>query len=123
VIFDCCHSGSGTRSFNTDLPRTRRSVQIPSNIPSSLDRHIWGDSEDSRSGRVASGFLYSGLKSHVLLAACGVEQSAFDDPILQGGVFTSAILSVLEATGTESITYAEALQRMDPLPEFVIFLH
>jgi hypothetical protein len=64
---------------------------------------------------MAPGFLHHGLRSHVLLAACGAKEIAYED---QGnGVFTAALLRLLSAVGAHNVTYANLLQRLPHLIE------
>jgi hypothetical protein len=114
VVFDCCHSGSGTRNIKTNgshfaVPRL---ANIPKILPD-VDRNIWGAPAASRSASVAPGFLRAGLNSHVLLAACGARELAME---VQGrGVFTKAFLEVLTTVGAGSLTYAGVLLQIQPL--------
>ena len=114
VIFDCCFSGSGTRSYSTRLDRFEK---IVSNIPTDLDREIWQHSRNGRGTQIAPGFLYSGLRSHVLLAACGGNETAREDRVLMRGDFTKALLETLRTVSVDKITYADLIQRIPQLPE------
>ena len=55
----------------------------------------------------------------LVLAACGEDESAYEDRIKHEGRFTSAFLSVLEKSGTDTLTYAELIKRLDYLPSYV----
>ena len=116
VILDCCHSGSGTRNYK-DPTELARGIDI-GNIPSDLDRDIWIDFESSKiSGRgteVNAGFTHGGLRSHVLLAACGSEESAIERN--GRGLFTQRLLDALMTFEIDKLTYAGLLQRMPRLP-------
>jgi Caspase domain len=103
VIFDCCFSGSRTRA--TD--HIARSTQINDNVPTDLDIDIWKNA--------LVGFQHHGLRSHVLLAACGAKELAFEQ---EGrGAFTSALLELLRTICAQNITYANLLQRLPTLTE------
>jgi hypothetical protein len=118
VIFDCCHSGSLTRKARNDqshLPRVR-GVKMPVKIPPDLDKDIWGG---RRGTSVAPGFLKSGLRSHVLLSACGAEESAKEED--GRGYFTKKLLDTLEAVGADKVTYADLIQRIPCLPAYVSY--
>ncbi|KAF8436545.1 hypothetical protein L210DRAFT_3548334 [Boletus edulis BED1] len=103
VIFDCCHSASGTRGQDDEC--VPRSVDLHFNIPETLDDYIWG----SRDVSIASNFAYHGLRSHVLLAACREKASAYEH---KGRGFTSAHLAALGSCPAKGLTptYAELLQ-------------
>jgi hypothetical protein len=116
VIFDCCHSASGTRTDETDPTHLVRGFEIADTdtVLAELDKEIWGNSCD-RGATILPGFLQNGLRSHVLLAACGAKEKAKEE---QGrGAFTKAILEVLHTVSADTITYTELLQRMHALPE------
>ncbi|KAF8436543.1 caspase domain-containing protein [Boletus edulis BED1] len=104
VIFDCCHSASGTR--RQDAEYIPRSVDLHCNIPETLDDYIWG----SRHGKMAHGFAYHGLRSHVLLAACGETELAYEHG--GRGLFTSALLATLKSCAVNDLTYAGLLDRI-----------
>jgi len=82
-------------------------------IPPDLDQEIWGVLVASRSANIAPGFLHSGLRSHVLLAACGANELAME--VDGRGFFTQALLEVLTTVGAERITYAGLLRRIRKL--------
>ncbi|KDQ61082.1 hypothetical protein JAAARDRAFT_67479 [Jaapia argillacea MUCL 33604] len=114
VILDCCHSGSGTRGDNED--RIPRFTEISHNIPPKLDIGIWGDARShKRAVVIAPGFLHHGLRSHILLAACGAKEFALEEN--GRGVFTSALLTTLSGVGAQNITYANLLQRLQGITE------
>ncbi|KAG6369903.1 hypothetical protein JVT61DRAFT_13368 [Boletus reticuloceps] len=111
VIFDCCHSASGTRGLDNkceDDEYTPRSIDLHFNIPETLDDDIWG----SRAMSVANGFAYHGLQSHVLLAACRETELAYEHK--GRGLFTSALLAALRSCAASGLapTYAELLKRI-----------
>jgi Caspase domain len=113
VIFDCCHSASGTRAVSASN-RIPRSAAIPNDVASDLDVDIWSNTQFEKSGvAIAPGFLHHGLKSHILLAACGRNELAYEE---QGnGVFTNALLKLLSTIGAQNVTYANLLQRLPRL--------
>ena len=116
VILDCCHSGSGTRSYKepTELVRGIDAGHVPSD----LDRDFWIDFESSQSsGRgteVNAGFAQHGLRSHVLLAACGSEELALE--YKSRGLFTQRLLEALTTFEIDKLTYTGLIQRMPRLP-------
>ncbi|KAG9310082.1 hypothetical protein JVU11DRAFT_9691 [Chiua virens] len=104
VIFDCCHSASGTRVDNEAY--TPRTVDLGSDpmIPVELDHDIW----TGRAGKISSGFAYHGLRSHVLLAACGEGELAYE---YKGrGQFTAALLEILKNCALDDVTYVDVLE-------------
>ncbi|KIY65948.1 hypothetical protein CYLTODRAFT_399590 [Cylindrobasidium torrendii FP15055 ss-10] len=111
VIFDCCHSASGTRAEESDQTYTARGITLPENyvLPSSpaiLD--------GGRAISIAKGFEQAGLRSHVLLAACNETQVAKE----RGGrgVFTSSLLDLLEKEGFDKLTYSDCIEQLPDLP-------
>jgi hypothetical protein len=92
-----------------------RSIKIEGNLPARLDQHIWDKSDEDRAMDIAPGFLYGGLRSHVLLAACGAKEKAKEE---QGqGVFTKALLEILRTVSADTVTYTDLLRRIHALPE------
>ncbi|RXW25399.1 hypothetical protein EST38_g395 [Candolleomyces aberdarensis] len=106
VILDCCHSGSGTRS---GAGLKARGVPYEGIIPENLDEDImtWC----ARGIGVHDRFLHAGCRSHVLLAACASNQSAYEDR--HSGVFTRALLDAFEGVDMTKTTNVELLKRMD----------
>jgi hypothetical protein len=115
VIFDCCFSGSGTRDDSTQL---HRGIEITSSIPEGLDQEILDKMDGDQANRATTilpGFLHSGLRSHVLLAACGAREKAKEE---QGrGIFTKALLDMLYTVSADTITYTDVLLRIHALPQ------
>ncbi|KAH7917730.1 hypothetical protein BV22DRAFT_1135169 [Leucogyrophana mollusca] len=117
VVFDCCHSGSGTRNDHAAPTRLVRGIKIKEAPAGDLDQDIWGtvEASETKNGRAltsAAGFAQSGLLSHVLLAACGANEGAREES--GRGVFTEALIDALKF-GVNQVTYAELLQRLAPL--------
>lgn len=77
-------------------------------IPEYLDGEIWR----GRIGGTAPGFGYYGLRSHVLLAACGEQESALEQD--GRGLFTKELLSILESCAVKKLdlSYTEVLDRI-----------
>ncbi|KAG9128408.1 hypothetical protein FRC07_013748 [Ceratobasidium sp. 392] len=94
VIFDCCHSASGTPDVDSD---------ILYNVPKSETRHAV----------VAKGFANQELRSHVLLAACGSEELAYESDGL--GDFTVGLLKTLKQYGADKTTYKGCIERLPAL--------
>ncbi|CCM05961.1 uncharacterized protein FIBRA_08200 [Fibroporia radiculosa] len=116
VILDCCHSGSGTRADDGESTYMVRSVEIEA-IPFDLDKDVWSLqslSYEDRATAIATGFAHSGLRSHVLLSACGAEERALERD--GRGLFTKALIDALLEHGTDKLTYADVVQRIANLP-------
>ncbi len=110
MIFDCCHSGSATRKGT----RLFRSIDITEPVPKDLDKEICQSSR-TRATKVSTGFLYTGLRSHVLLAACAPQEKAREDN--GRGAFTQALLKTLRSLGTERLSYSDLVARLPRLEE------
>ncbi len=104
TILDCCHSGymardAHARPRSVDL-RDRESAMFT--LPGLLD-HV-------RSLGPGADVAVGATNPHVVrLAACQVEQSAFELPSPRGvvhGVFTDALVSVLDDVGDASVSWA-----------------
>lgn len=113
VIFDCGHSGSGTRTDEFDFESSYlvRGIDTVEELPADLDRDII---ISSRSTKNSNGIAHSGLSSHVFLAACGAAERAKE--FNAKGLFTTALLSALVAWGTDIVTYKDLLQLIQALP-------
>ncbi|KAG6899196.1 hypothetical protein C0993_012399 [Termitomyces sp. T159_Od127] len=97
VIFDCCHSGSGTRATDG---LTVRGVDLPTNyvVPANLLEHPQS----------------TGLRSHVLLAACERGRQAFENQV--HGLFTEELLSLLKKEDINRLSYKDIIMRIRHLP-------
>ncbi|KAI0030583.1 hypothetical protein K488DRAFT_72058 [Vararia minispora EC-137] len=105
VIFDCCHSASGTRG--SDGPYTVRGVPLHGynetgdDVPTGAARNgLRGVSNDGK-------FLHAGLSSHVLLAACGEEEEARERD--GKGLFTHELIACLRQKGVDAFTYSDLI--------------
>lgn len=111
MIFDCCHSGSGTRS---DGESRVRGIDTDVPVADDLDENLFASSDDGHRGmRVSNKFRSHGLQSHVLLAACAPHQTAVEEK--DSGNFTRILLKALVGTSTTEITYEDLIVRMDIL--------
>ncbi|KIK02790.1 hypothetical protein K443DRAFT_96311 [Laccaria amethystina LaAM-08-1] len=97
VIFDSCHSGSGTRARRKVRGLAKNRGQP---IPKDLDRDIWKTASGFRGSSTAPGYTRRGLANHVLLAACTQKEEAADG--VEGGDFTRALLPTLKSAGAAS---------------------
>ncbi|KAG6906654.1 hypothetical protein DXG01_012740 [Tephrocybe rancida] len=108
VIFDCCHSGSGTRRNSSDDSLAVRGIELPSSY--SIPADVFEPETRGRSVHQSK----ASSSSHVLLAACKQGQLAMER---QGrGVFTSALLKLLKLQGVDKLTYADVITQMPDLP-------
>ncbi|KJA22183.1 hypothetical protein HYPSUDRAFT_669500 [Hypholoma sublateritium FD-334 SS-4] len=120
VIFDCCHSASGTRSADpsADSDCAIRGVQYRGRLPS---HPIFGHPSSAgrtRGIQVAPSYINGGLKSHVLLAACNAREFARE--LQKRGVFTTALLDALykiDLNDMRNLTYRDLLKRIPQLSE------
>ncbi|KAG8727232.1 hypothetical protein FRC12_022680, partial [Ceratobasidium sp. 428] len=113
VIFDCCHSASGSRDSDDPQARLIDSRYLPPLSPG-VDKDIIRkpDPTLSRGTVIPAGFAHRGLRSHVLLAACMATEVAWER---EGrGEFTAALLSILKSPGVGKLTYTEL---KDSLPK------
>lgn len=51
--------------------------------------------------------------SHVLLAACGREQLAWEDPMTKRGLFTDHLLKILAGDNLETLTYRSLMDKLN----------
>ncbi|QRV84736.1 ICE-like protease (caspase) p20 domain protein [Ceratobasidium sp. AG-Ba] len=122
VIFDCCYSASGTRANEIIAAnRVARNAGIKFSVPHDLDDSILARTgfssvdlypADTATPRGITLPLFSDQASHVHIAACGSQETAWED---EGrGVFTKALLSCISQNGAEKLTYRNLL---DSLPK------
>ncbi|KAJ1301206.1 hypothetical protein OPQ81_003616 [Rhizoctonia solani] len=101
VVFDSCHSASGSRdgyeAFSAIRPRC---APLLYDIP-------YDDAKTAPSrthnARAVDPIFCTDQASHVLLAACGSREKAWEQD--QQGQFTTALLATLKARGVENLTY------------------
>ncbi|KAI0318754.1 caspase domain-containing protein [Amylostereum chailletii] len=113
VIFDCCHSGSGTRSDEHDPTRLARGFRLGESVPNDIDKDILGDVL-GRAAENPPGFAYAGLESHVLLAACMADETALEEK--GRGLFTQKLLKKLSSVSADRITYRDLMGGLDDIP-------
>ncbi|RDB28119.1 putative WD repeat-containing protein C2E1P5.05 [Hypsizygus marmoreus] len=117
LILDCCSSGGLNRNAtsNTDdlfTGAVPRRIPNPPPIPLGCDSKIL--SRDSTRGvAVAKGFSGKHNASHVLLAACGREQFAYEHPRTKGGLFTASLLKTLSTSNLDSLTYTSLMDQLN----------
>ncbi|VDC06740.1 unnamed protein product [Peniophora sp. CBMAI 1063] len=113
VIFDCCHSGSGTRSIPSPAfvdTRRARGFTSKSVLPETLDQDILNEVPQGRGLSVVKGFTQAGTRSHILLAACRESESAFENN--QRGYFTDGLLSALRSVELTKATYQDLMRHI-----------
>ena len=90
-----------------------RSVQLPSGYTfpiGLLERELSRD----RASSIPAAYEKTGLRSHVLLAACMRGQCAVE---MQGhGAFTAALLSLLRQECYDRLTYQDVIMQLPELP-------
>lgn len=112
MIFDSCHSGAGTRGGRVETAAIR-SVKLPPTY--SIPLSVLQAAEESHRGMVIrEEFEKSGLRSHVLFSGC--RQGQLSGEVNGRGLFTSALLPVLQSDGVDKLTYEEVIKR---LPDIV----
>ncbi|KDR74411.1 hypothetical protein GALMADRAFT_141453 [Galerina marginata CBS 339.88] len=103
VIMDSCHSASGISAFNESSDFARY-VPLPSDFQylASQDAEIWSSFPTN-----------GGLRSHILLSACGPFGQAWEADA--GGVFTVALLTFLKDNHEQinKLRYCDIVMQMD----------
>lgn len=94
-----------------------RVAELPYELPANLDKDIYSE-ENGRSMVTSSGFLERNLRSHVLLAACGSEELAYENIRLKRGAFTSAFIQTLIDVSIDKLTYRGFMDRLPNLPKY-----
>lgn len=109
-VFDCCHSGTITRSAeeeNTGELRSRMADKNPTNFPfNQLVGHEEYEEKD--------GAIIPPLGNYITLSAARSDESAYEMNIggVPRGIFTNSMLDVLEKSNLKYITYAELISRI-----------
>ena len=116
LVFDCCHSGSGTRGGKRDdtSPSVNiRCVNVEASIHAEdLDCDIW---DSGRRGSGPLNVLRGNLGSHILIASCGSSESAIE--INGHGSFSDKFLKLLRSVPPDQLRYADILTQMDAIPK------
>ena len=116
VVFDCCHSASGTRgSEDGSSPRVRSVLLGDLELDSNTDRDIWD--RHSRGTLAYAGSSRRGLKSHMLISACSSSEKAVEH---EGrGRLSVALLKLLDIVSPHKLRYCDILANIDQIPELV----
>ena len=104
-VFDCCHSGSGTR----DLEGTSRAGirgTTDGNFPRKLEAYL----EGQYAGMLKAGDIQVPHARHMLLAGCDRDETSKEDLDNRCGIFTESLYQVLRETNGD-LSYAELFPR------------
>ena len=107
---DCCSSGGITRGNSDTNDYVVRGIVDPPPANSRSDQDLW--TRDTRGGGVGSGFSGKLHSSHVLLAACGRDEDAYEDRKMKRGYFTTCLLDVLENCDVRCLTYSSLIHKL-----------
>lgn len=109
VILDSCHSGSATRSIKTLQHSGLAKFTSDADIPRRLEDYL-SIGATSYAAMQASGKLEIPASRHILMAACGRHELAYED-VMPRGVFTGWLTRLLrEAAGGK--TYAQLYESL-----------
>ncbi|CAE6493595.1 unnamed protein product [Rhizoctonia solani] len=117
VIFDSCHSASGTRANEPGRKdRLERSADVKLEIPHDIDDHLFAPEYSTQFGpkkekRDAELLLCTDQTSHIHFAACGTRQKAFEQN--GRGVFTAALLKKIRESRVDNITYHNLMKSLE----------
>ncbi|KAJ3517714.1 hypothetical protein NLJ89_g333 [Agrocybe chaxingu] len=123
LIMDCCSSGSINRNDDVDADgEVIREIYDPPGATAECDKDICA-SQDTRGGGCAEGFSGTLNSSHVLLAACGRDEWAYEkkkprreagrsNELVTRGNFTYHLLEVLESADAKDLTYTSLMDRL-----------
>ncbi|KAF8519186.1 caspase domain-containing protein [Gautieria morchelliformis] len=115
VVLDCCHSSSGTRGDENVPERVPRVARFLHELPADLDNDLYPE-EKGRNMNTPTAFLEQNLRSHILLAACGAEELAYENTKLGRGAFTTAFIQTLKTADVHKLTYMGFMDRLPNLP-------
>ncbi|CAE6484884.1 unnamed protein product [Rhizoctonia solani] len=125
VIFDSCHSGSGTRgevrsrsSHDSDAPAVPDKLDVT--LRQSLSVDYPTEVEHNITGKHPAGALMApSLESHVLLAACREHEQAQEVSYTDeksgsrsGGLFTDALLKELKKSDLTTTSYTSLIRKL-----------
>ncbi|KAJ1301203.1 hypothetical protein OPQ81_003613 [Rhizoctonia solani] len=124
VIFDSCHSASGTRNLQRPKKvvwyRLERSAEVKRDIPWEIDSDIVHPElgvvpppKEDEKDRYIELPLCTDQTSHIHLAACGSGEKAWEED--GRGVFTMALLKSIRANGVDKISYHNLIKSLPSL--------
>lgn len=90
---------------------TARQIANPPPLSPDCDKNIL--MHDIRSAGIAQGFSGKFHQSHVLLAACGRDQQAWESKANGHGIFTMSLLKILTAGSIDNLTYTSLMHKLD----------
>ena len=93
-----------------------RGLVLTDVLPSTLDQGMWSKVEGNTKAISATGFAEKGLRSHVLIAACGESEKAQE---CNGrGLFSTALLQLWEGEGGQlsRLSYSDILRKIEHIP-------
>lgn len=111
IILDSCHSGSGTRKDRLDPDVAVRGFDLPESYV--VPQALLTEYSAARASAIAKGFEKTGLRSHILLAACMQHQEAMESH--GKGMFTSQLITLFKEEGVDKLTYQDVITMLPPL--------
>ncbi|PBK67529.1 hypothetical protein ARMSODRAFT_313442 [Armillaria solidipes] len=124
LILDCCHSAGMDRGAIVRLGPDAKAREIGGDeeitISAQCDFYIYsgrtsGSRKSSQSTNTTN-FSGSLWDSHILLAACGRKQKAWETQ--KKGIFTRALLQAVKETPGAYLTYRSLMLRFDKMPSY-----
>ncbi|CAE6447432.1 unnamed protein product [Rhizoctonia solani] len=109
VIFDSCHSASGTRAGPIGSgDRRYRGAEVGLDIPHDIDDAFFASNGITlpfleKQPRDAQLLLHTDQNSHIHFAACGIHQQAMEED--GRGIFTTELLKKIRGSQVNNITY------------------
>ena len=107
-MFDTCHSGGITQKASSTVTLIPRFVETHCCMPVGLDSAIHARAA-SAGALIPTGFKHEYMSSHIFLAACHQEQSAYEGTSVDGqpcGFFTNNLIIHLNQVDLGRCTYA-----------------
>jgi len=89
---------------------TAREITTPPPIKPSVDEAVW--SKEVKAELPAAGWSGRFHSSYVLLAACGRDQQAMEDPRVSRGLFSNMLLKVLDSDQIGNLTYSSLMHKL-----------
>ncbi|KAG8709018.1 hypothetical protein FRC09_000912 [Ceratobasidium sp. 395] len=120
LILDSCYSASGDRTDGEESGssgRIARDAEVEIKVPCDIDANVMSFTpagQSSKEARVPELPLHTDQASHVLLAAAGSNQKAWEGS--GRGDFTKVLLAGIRAGGAREITYEDLIVSLERLP-------